>query len=252
MVLHLIKFFTKNTILFLGLFLIIEFKGLNSTAPQDDDNSESVMIVRNTLNPEKYFLIGDFLDGNGKTHEKEDQDRAFKEALSAVKTATKFPYLANQLFFYYDPRLTLENMPASYECRQMNPGGCWVYNSAFRITLFREDIKQDEQDYWVSRMLLSDYIAQQKVAVAMRKELQSSETIIFHPLKGIPLKTYTNLCTDAIHIPGYNFPQRWKRHHFNFTNEIAIGINSHPFNSIICRKFCTSSRNLRSILRLLR
>lgn len=238
-VLPLIKFFTKNTVLFLGLFLIIGFKNLNSTAPQDDDNSKSVMIVRNTLNPEQHFLVGDFLEEKKITHETNNEHSDYTKALSAVKTATEFPFLANQLFFHYDPRLTLENMPASYECRQINPREFWVYNSAFRITLFRENMKEDEQDYWASRMLLSDYITQQKVAVPMRKELKSSETIIFHPLYGFPIKTYTNLCTNTVHIPGCNLPQRWNRRHFYFTNEIPIMTKPNPFNSIICRKFCT-------------
>ncbi len=251
MVHPLLSFFAKNIILCLGIFLTIPFENLEA-ALDIENASEPVLLVRNTFNPDKHFLAGeDVIYGNC------DEERAYKEALAKVETDLNFPFLADRIFFYYDPHITAENIAYPYESIMVNPKRINVYNKAFRVNAYREDKLQDKKDYYASRLSLSTYIAQQKLSSAREKQLKHGEIILHHPLEGVPLIAYKNtICGDTLSIHDLEFPKRWKLRHFQFPNEIPIQKSSIPtfkpnrqnfskkeaFPSIICRKFCTTVR----------
>jgi len=251
MVHSLMSFSKRSILLFLGICLTISFEKLEA-AFNTEDTSKPVLLVRNTLNPDKHFLAGEDM-----IYGKCDEERAYKRALAKAETDLNFPFFADKIFFSYDPRITAENIAFPYECIMVNPKGINVYNKAFRINLHREDKIQDKKDYCDSCMPLSEYITQQKVSQAMEEKLKPGEIILYHPLKFFPFIAYENaICADTVSISSHEFPKRWKLRHFQFQNEIPIQKSNIPtfkqsqqnfgkkeaFSSVICRKFCTTVR----------
>lgn len=239
-------FFVKNIILAGITFSILNFAEL--TATFDDKHTELVRVIRNKLNPEQHFLAGEEV-----IFGEESTEIAYQKAISKTKTCEKFPFFAGNTFFQYDPRILAEKFPDQYEIIFTDPKKTYVYNRAFRITLYREDRTQDEKDYYDSCLLLSEYISQQKLSEDLKNKLKPGEVILYHPLEAFPFIAYSNtICGDNVSTLDYEFPKRWKLRHFNFPNEMLIQkpiphfkfrqifCNQESTRSILCRKFCTA------------
>jgi hypothetical protein len=124
-------------------------------------------------------------------------------------------------------------------------------------------------------MLLSNYISRQLLAAFRKEGLKPDEVLIYHPLTACPMVvsihewiTYTKIWNSSYGL----WDRNWRSDHYLYPpvitikgpiqpNELIFPYKKHLGNGAgsttgtkptTCRKYCTSSRNLRSILRLLR
>jgi len=234
MVPSLKRFFIKSIIFCAIGFLI--FNGKNfaaSISPSDDE----IFLVRNSLNPYKSLFENEFVADIERKNPKEfNEEEAFKRARLIIPTLTGFPYFSDCIFYEYDPKINPNNLPHLYEgifVDRANPD-LYVYNPTFRITLYRKDIKEDEQDYENLRIPLDQYIMQ------LAKAEEEKKSVLFHPLTREPF--VCDAYSSPIYAPAYNFPKKWETRHFQAS--ATIPIISSRLDRIAKRKIpCLPRRN---------
>ena len=236
--------FIKNIILCLGMLLAVNME--YSAAFDDREQDEQSVIV-----------VHDYKDTKQKIIEEEG-------------LLTK-----GEILFKYTYGTIASNIPSNCVGIRVDPTKVLVHNSAFLDTLFPSDRPLDEKDYTESGMLLSNYISRQLLAAFRKEGLKPDEVLIYHPLTACPMvvsihEWITDTKTWNSSYGLWN--RKWRSDHYLYPPVITIKGPIQPDKLIFpyekrfghnagsptgthpttCRKYCTSSRNLRSILRLLR
>lgn len=242
----LLSFSKRSFLLCLGILLAANVKCLVAF---EDNNEQSVIIVH-AYKDEKLKIIE-------------------KDGIS-----TK-----GDISFLYTYGITPDNIPQNFVGIRVNQGKVLVHNSAFLETLCPSDKTQDEKDYIESGMLLKNYIERQFLAAFTKKGLNpDQEILVYHPLTACPMVVSIDewIANTQIWNSSYgSWNRKWRPNHYLYPpvitiqgpippNKLIFPAYGRPFgddmrsttviNSIICRKYCTSSRWLyiKNIFRLIK